>query len=94
MLIRNYSGRFVEFNIKDYSNERDMYIELWKIKYNITIDVKKINTNEQITIQTHKEIKILELLIQFFFLSSGIHSRITLVSKPKACQIISLCNDL
>ena len=48
MLVRNYRGKFVEFNIKDYSNERDMYLELWKIKYNITIDVKKINTNEQL----------------------------------------------
>ena len=48
MLIRNYRGKFVEFNIKDYLNEKDMYLELWKIKYNITIDVKKINTNEQL----------------------------------------------
>ena len=48
MLIRNYRGKFVEFNSKAYSNERDMYLELWKIKYNITIDVKKINTNEQL----------------------------------------------
>lgn len=48
MLIRNYRGKIVEFNVKDYSNERDMYIELWKIKYNITIDVKKINTNDKL----------------------------------------------
>tara|TARA_B000000557_G_C20507160_1_gene330511 strand:- start:176 stop:355 length:180 start_codon:yes stop_codon:yes gene_type:complete len=48
MLIRNYRGKIVEFNVKDYSNERDMYIELWKVKYNITIDVKKINTNDKL----------------------------------------------
>lgn len=48
MLIRNYRGKLVEFNSKEYSNEADMYIELWKIKYNIVIDIKKINTNDKL----------------------------------------------
>ena len=60
---------------------------------------KRIGNNElkiieQNIIPNHSATNNLELLIQSFFLSSGIHSFITLVSKPKACQIISLCRDL
>ncbi len=48
MLVRNYRGKFVEFDIKEYSNETDMYKALWKIKYNKIIEKKKIDTNEKL----------------------------------------------
>ena len=54
----------------------------------------EIKIIEQNIITNHSATNNLELLIQSFFLSFGIHSFITLVSKPKACQIISLCRDL
>jgi len=48
MLIRNYRGKFIEFDTKEYSNDSDMYKALWKIKYNKTIETKKIDTNEKL----------------------------------------------
>lgn len=37
MYLRNYKGKIVFFDEKKYSNERDFYIAMWKIKYNINI---------------------------------------------------------
>ena len=37
MYIRNYKGKLVEFDITKYYNETELYIALWKIKYNIDI---------------------------------------------------------
>ena len=48
MIIRNYRGKMVMFDIKEYTNEVDMYNALWKIKYNIIIDKKKVDTNEKL----------------------------------------------
>ena len=44
MFIRNYKGDIVFFNTEEYNNETDMYRELWKQLYNITIkeDAKNI----------------------------------------------------
>jgi hypothetical protein len=39
MYIRNYKGEIVYFNINEFAFEYDMYIELWKIKYNIDLSV-------------------------------------------------------
>ena len=38
MWIRNYEGNLVYFDITKYHNEKDLYIKLWKIKYNIDLD--------------------------------------------------------
>lgn len=46
MLIRDYKGRLVHFNINKYSNEKDMYIDLWKIMYNIVLPYS--NNNDKI----------------------------------------------
>jgi hypothetical protein len=48
MLIRNYSGELVHFDIEKYANEKDMYIDLWKIMYNIILPYSNANTNEKI----------------------------------------------
>ena len=48
MIIRNYRGKMVKFDVKEYTNEVDMYKELWKIKYNITVNTKKIDTNKKL----------------------------------------------
>lgn len=37
MYIRNYKGKIVEFNWKDYGSEKEMYTALWKIMYNIEL---------------------------------------------------------
>tara|TARA_X000000368_G_scaffold373966_1_gene325319 strand:+ start:1423 stop:1596 length:174 start_codon:yes stop_codon:yes gene_type:complete len=45
MYLRNYKGKIVLIDEKKYSNERDFYIDVWKIKYNINI-AKKTNIND------------------------------------------------
>ena len=37
MYLRNYKGKLVFLDEKKYTNERDLYITIWKIKYNIDI---------------------------------------------------------
>ena len=37
MYIRDYKGKMVEFNWRDYSSEKEMYCALWKICYNIEL---------------------------------------------------------
>ena len=43
MYIRNYKGKIVEFNWRDYNSEKELYRALWKICYNIEI---KSNNNQ------------------------------------------------
>ena len=40
MYLRNYKGKIVFLDEKKYNNERDFYIAVWKIKYNINIAKK------------------------------------------------------
>ena len=37
MYVRNYKGKIVFLDEKKFTNEKDFYIALWKIKYNINI---------------------------------------------------------
>jgi len=37
MYLRNYKGKLVLLDEKKYTNERDLYIAVWKIKYNENI---------------------------------------------------------
>ena len=48
MIIRDYKGKLLNFDIEKYSNEKDMYIDLWKIMYNITLPYSDSKTNENI----------------------------------------------
>jgi hypothetical protein len=41
MYLRNYNGKIVLLDEKKYTNERDLYIAIWNIKYNI--DIAKTN---------------------------------------------------
>jgi len=41
MYLRNYKGKLVLLDEKKYTNERDLYIAIWNIKYNI--DIAKTN---------------------------------------------------
>ena len=40
MYVRNKSGKLEYINRDKYSNDRDFYIDLWRIKYGIKIDKK------------------------------------------------------
>tara|TARA_B100001250_G_scaffold151608_1_gene130108 strand:+ start:191 stop:364 length:174 start_codon:yes stop_codon:yes gene_type:complete len=46
MYLRNYKGKLVLLDEKKYTNERDLYIAIWKIKYNEdiakTIDINNV----------------------------------------------------
>jgi len=37
MYLRNRKGKLVLLDEKKYTNERDLYIAIWKIKYNVDI---------------------------------------------------------
>ena len=37
MHLRNFKGKIVYIDEHKYSNNRDLYIDIWKIKYNINI---------------------------------------------------------
>lgn len=37
MFVRNYKGKIVKFNWRDYNSEKEMYESLWKISYNIVL---------------------------------------------------------
>ena len=37
MFVRNYKGKIVFLDENKYTNERDLYIAIWKIKYNENI---------------------------------------------------------
>ena len=41
MYLRNYKGKIEYIDHEKYTNERDLYIAIWKIKYNI--DIAKTN---------------------------------------------------
>lgn len=40
MWIRDYKGKLIFLDENKFSSEREFYIELWKIKYNIDIAKK------------------------------------------------------
>ena len=40
MWIRNYKGKLVFLDENKFSSEKEFYIELWKLKYNIDIAKK------------------------------------------------------
>ena len=48
MWIRNYEGKLVYFDITKYHNETDLYIKLWKIKFNININEDQIDYNHEL----------------------------------------------
>ena len=48
MWIRNYEGKLVYFDITKYHNETDLYIKLWKIKFNIDINEDHIDYNHEL----------------------------------------------
>jgi hypothetical protein len=48
MFVRNYKGKMVEFNWRNYSSEKELYKALWKICYNIEILDEKDQNNELI----------------------------------------------
>lgn len=37
MYLRNYKGKIVFLNERKYTNERDLYIAIWNIRFNINI---------------------------------------------------------
>ena len=41
MYLRNHKGKIVFLDEKKYTNEKDLYIAIWKIKYNL--DIAKTN---------------------------------------------------
>ena len=45
MYLRNYKGKLVFINEKNYASEKLLYIQIWKIKYNIDIAKKPNLTN-------------------------------------------------
>ena len=47
MYIRNWRGNLVYLDVNQINNEKEYYSKLWKIKYNININVD-INQKENI----------------------------------------------
>ena len=45
MHLRNYKGKIVYINEKNYPSEKLLYIQIWKIKYNLDI-AKKTSLND------------------------------------------------
>lgn len=48
MYIRDYKGKMIEFNWRDYPSEKEMYRVLWKICYNIEFTSSTDQNNELI----------------------------------------------
>ena len=48
MWMRNYQGKVIYFDISKYNNEKDLYLMLWKIKYNINIETNKMDFNKEL----------------------------------------------
>ena len=48
MYVRNYLGKIVLFEQSKYKNEEHMYRALWKILYNIEMDVDEGDTNKEL----------------------------------------------
>jgi hypothetical protein len=48
MYVRNYLGEIVEVDVDQYPDERQLYVALWKIKYNINLLEQLPPFNEQI----------------------------------------------
>jgi len=37
MFIMNYNGEIINFDVSKFNNDKEMYITMWKILYNIDI---------------------------------------------------------
>ena len=61
MFVRNYKGKIIEFNWRDYSNEKDMYSALWKIMYNVEL-TSSSSTNQRYN-ELYPRIILLVLII-------------------------------
>ena len=48
MWIRNYEGKLVYFDITKYHNEFDLYIKLWKIKFNVNLNEDQVDFNNEL----------------------------------------------
>jgi len=48
MLIRTKKGIFIEFNPKKYVSDKEKYIKLWKLKFNIDFAKKSLSFNESL----------------------------------------------
>ena len=48
MYIRNYNGDIVLFDKDKYAFEYDMYVDLWKILYNIDLHKEKENVMDNL----------------------------------------------
>ena len=48
MWIRNYEGNLVYFDISKYHNEKDLYIKLWKIKFDVDINRNQVDFNNEL----------------------------------------------
>ena len=45
MLIRDYKGAFINIHQNDFLNDKEFYIALWKIKFNIDLSKQKKSFN-------------------------------------------------
>lgn len=48
MYVMNYKGEIVYFDMSKFSNDEEMYINLWKLLYNINIPKNDKNFAEDI----------------------------------------------
>lgn len=46
MLIRDYKGAFIQIDQNDFLNEKEFYIKLWKIKFNIDLAKQEKSFND------------------------------------------------
>ena len=49
MLLRDYKGAFVLIKQSDFLNEKEFYIQLWKIKFNIDLSKQAHSFNDALT---------------------------------------------
>ena len=48
MLIRTKKGELQEFKSKNYVNDKEKFVKLWKLKYDIDFAKKSISFNESL----------------------------------------------
>ena len=48
MFVMNYKGEIIYFDMSKFNNEKEMYIKLWKLMYNIDVPKKEKNFMESI----------------------------------------------
>lgn len=57
MYLRNYKGKLVYLDEKKFPSEKEFYMEIWKIKYNINI-AKKTDINNIIKFISGEKISV------------------------------------